>query len=163
MKILFIQTGGTIDKDYPKVWQAYEFEITTPATERILEVARPTFEYRHISVCQKDSMDMTDEDRQALLEACRNAEEDRIVITHGTDTMRQSAAVLSRLTEKTIVLTGARLPERMQQSDAAFNVGVAIGALQCLSPGVYVAMNGTVVTWDRVQKNPETGQFLVSK
>ena len=159
MKILLIQTGGTIDKDYPKVWKAYNFEITDPAVIRILKQVNPAFEYRVESVLKKDSMDITDADRQQLYNFCAAAPEQHIVVTHGTDTMGVTAEVLSKLEGKTIVITGSARPERFSNSDAPFNVGVAIGALGAIEPGVYIAMNGLVTKWDQVHKDPETGIF----
>ena len=160
MNILFVQTGGTIDKDYAKVWKAYAFEIEDPAVKRILARVSPTFKYRIETVCKKDSMDLTDEDRQALYECCDEAPESHIIITHGTDTMSQTADTLSRLSGKTIVITGSARPERFENTDAHFNVGVAVGAVEALEPGVYIAMNGVVSRWDKVRKDPKTGQFL---
>ena len=162
MKILFVQTGGTIDKDYPKVWKAYDFEITTPAVIRILEQVNPTFSYRITTACKKDSMDMTDEDRQTLYQLCADAPETHIVITHGTDTMKQTAEALQTLPDKVVVITGSARPERFTNSDASFNVGVAIGALQALPVGVYIAMNGVVSAWHAVEKAPATGRFIGS-
>jgi len=160
MKILFVQTGGTIDKDYAKVWKAYAFEIEDPAVERVLARVNPTFEYRVETVCKKDSMDMTDDDRQALYDACAGALETHVIITHGTDTMNQTAEFLSKISGKTIVITGSARPERFENTDAHFNVGVAVGAVESLRPGVYIAMNGVVSRWDKVQKDPKTGRFL---
>ena len=162
MKILFIQTGGTIDKDYAKVWKAYAFEIEDPAVKRVLKRVNPTFEYRIETACKKDSMDLTDADRQAVYRLCAEAEEKHIIVTHGTDTMSQTAEVLSKLTHKTIVITGSARPERFENTDAHFNVGVAVGAVEALQPGVYIAMNGVVSRSDKMRKDPKTGQFLIS-
>lgn len=159
MKILFIQTGGTIDKDYAKVWQAYDFEINTPAVVRILKLASPVIDYKIKSAFKKDSMDITASDRKKLASICQKATEDRIVITHGTDTMSKTAEALSLVKDKIMVLTGAARPEHFYDSDAAFNVGVAVGAIQSLQPGIYIAMNGLVSPWQAVKKNPDTGQF----
>jgi L-asparaginase len=159
VKILFVQTGGTIDKDYPKVWQAYSFEITEPAFDRILELVNPAFGYRSVSALKKDSMDMTDEDRRKITELCKSAPEQHIVITHGTDTMSQTAEALSGIKDKTIVITGSARPERFSNSDAGFNVGTAVGAVQTLSHGVYISMNGLVSEWNKVEKSSKTGQF----
>lgn len=162
MKLLFLQTGGTIDKDYPSGDDnhGYSFEITTPAYERILKRVNPSFDYEEKMVLQKDSTDITDEDRQLLLETCKDADAERIVITHGTDTMIQTAEVLSVLSEKTIVLTGAMLPELFKESDADFNLGCAVGAATALQPGVYIAMNGSVMAWNEVTFNDATSQFV---
>ena len=163
MKILFIQMGGTIDKDYPKVWKAYNFEITDPAVTRVLEQANPVFAYQVVSSCKKDSMDITKADRQALKQLCEAAKENHIVITHGTDTMSNTAEFLSKIKEKTIIITGSARPERFSNSDAGFNIGVAVGAIKWVLPGVYIAMNGVVAEWRTVQKDPKTGKFIEKK
>jgi len=147
MKITFIQTGGTIDKDYPagNNNHGYSFEITTPAVKRVLEKIKILdFEYEVIECLKKDSLDITDDDRQKIKETCLNNQNDKIIITHGTDTMDQTAKFLSDITDKTIILTGAMRPEKFTDSDADFNIGVAIGALCSLDNGIYVAMNGQV-------------------
>ncbi len=159
MNILFIQTGGTIDKEYEAGAKAYKFIITTPSVERVLAQVEPTFEYRVISVARKDSMDLTDEDREATLKACQTAPENHIVITHGTDTMEATGRVLSVITDKVIILTGALRPERFYNSDATFNIGTAIGGVQTLSNGIYIAMSGRILPWDQYLKHPKTGQF----
>lgn len=160
MNFLFIQTGGTIDKEYEEGALAYHFIITTPAVERILATVNPAFQSRAITVARKDSMELTEDDRAAIKAACQQAPEDRIVITHGTDTMIQTGEYLSAVEGKTIVLTGSLRPERFYTSDAPFNVGLAIGAVQTLAPGIYIAMSGRVLRWDEVKKDPETGQFV---
>ncbi|MFH0714146.1 MAG: asparaginase domain-containing protein [Candidatus Diapherotrites archaeon] len=160
MKILFVQTGGTIDKDYARKAKTYDFEISTPAVKRVLERIRPNFEYRVISVLKKDSMDMSAQDRDAICEAVRKVPEDKIIVTHGTDTMTKTAECLSKIGGgKTIVLTGSSLPEKFYDSDASFNIGVALGAISALKPGVYVAMNGRAWDWNKVQKR-EDGMFV---
>lgn len=162
MKLLFLQTGGTIDKDYPSGDDnhGYGFEITTPAYERILQRVNPSFEYETKTVLQKDSLDITDEDRQVILEACKSTDATRMVITHGTDTMIKTAELLAQLTDKTIVLTGAMLPELFKNSDADFNLGSAVGAASILQPGVYLTMSGCVFKWDEVTFNDATSQFV---
>lgn len=162
MKLLFLQTGGTIDKDYPSSDDnhGYGFEITTPAYERILKRANPSFEYETKTVLQKDSLDITDEDRRSVLQVCQDSSAEKIVITHGTDTMIQTAEVLSELSEKTIVLTGAMLPELFKDSDADFNLGCAVGAATALQPGVYIAMNGCIMAWNEVTFSDATSQFV---
>ena len=162
MKVLFIQAGGTIDKEYEEGVEAYKFIITTPAFERVLEQVKPTFEYRSITAARKDSMDLTDQDRQAILEACEKAPEKHIIITHGTDTMASTGQVLSSLSDKVIILTGALRPERFYNSDATFNLGTAVGGVQALADGVYIAMSGRILPWDQYLKHPKTGQFLGS-
>lgn len=159
MKILFIQTGGTIDKEYERGAEAYKFVITKPAVKRILEESGPTFEYRVISVARKDSLDLTDTDRRAIVHACEEAKETKIVITHGTDTMAVTGKALSEITGKVIILTGALLPERFYNSDASFNVGTAVGGMSVLPDGVYIAMSGQIFPWDQYEKHPRTGRF----
>lgn len=160
MKILFIQTGGTIDKDYPKLVKAYHFEICDPAVTRILEKIKPAFDYEIVSILKKDSMDLTDEDRALILKTCQETDAEKILITHGTDTMTQTAEVLASITNKTIVLTGSARPERFANTDADVNVGVALGALNMASSGVFIAMNGRVYAALEVQKDQTTGQFV---
>ncbi|MEI8205073.1 MAG: asparaginase domain-containing protein [Bacteroidota bacterium] len=160
MKILIIQTGGTIDKDYPKLTKGYAFEINQPAAQRILENVNPTLEFEILPLLQKDSLDITDDDRNTIRDACIQTNCDKILITHGTDTMKETAQKLIGINNKAIVLTGAMRPERFSNSDAAFNIGVAIGALNVLGDGVYIAMNGTTYSWDKVKRDKETGQFI---
>ncbi len=159
MTIRFLQTGGTIDKDYPRTTGGYAFEIGDAAAARVLGRVDPSFDYDVVTVARKDSLDLTDEDRHRLREACSASPFDRLVITHGTDTMIQSAAVLSEVAGKVIVLTGAMRPERFSDSDAAFNLGVAVGAAQTLPPGVYLAMHGRVLPWHGVERSAR-GQFV---
>lgn len=159
MNILFIQTGGTIDKDYPKVTKGYAFEITSPAVERILKDVNPSFDFEINSILKKDSTEITDEDRKNILETCKNSVQDKILITHGTDTMKDTAEALSEIKNKTIVITGSMRPEMFSNTDADFNVGVAVGALNTLDNGVYVAMHGRVIDWRDLDRNMETGQF----
>lgn len=160
MKITFIQTGGTIDKEYPCRIKSYAFEITEPAVERMMRKIRPGFRYEIIPLLQKDSLDMTDKDRQLIYETCLRVETQHIIITHGTDTMTQTAKVLSGIQGKTIILTGSLLPERFIDSDALFNVGVAIGAIHLLQPGVYIAMTGQIYNWNKCMKSPKTARFI---
>lgn len=160
MKILFIQTGGTIDKDYPKIKNGYAFEITVPATQRILEDINPCFEFEILPLLQKDSLDLTDEDRDKIHKTCQTTDADKIIITHGTDTMIETATKLADIKNKVIVITGAMRPERFSNSDANFNVGVAIGALNTAKEGVYIAMNGRVYTYNKVKRDLKTGQFV---
>jgi len=150
MKITYIQTGGTIDKDYPRgeTTHGYEFEITDPATSEILPRMNATFDYEIVPVLKKDSLDITDEDRQKIYDVVDACDNDKIVITHGTDTILKTAEKLSTIQNKVVVLTGAMLPEKFMLSDARFNMGMATAAVQILDPGVYVALYGNVVPWD---------------
>lgn len=162
MKILFIQTGGTIDKDYEKGLKAYLFEIADPASERVLERANPNFQYEIVSVTKKDSLDLTDADRKKIFNFCAKRKEDRIVITHGTDTMNLTASMLSKIKGKTIVLTGSSRPERFKDSDADFNLGGAVASVQVLPHGVYVVMSGRVYSWSNFKKSSD-GRFIDKK
>ena len=159
MDLLFLQTGGTIDKDYPRTRGGYAFEISDPAVERILERVNPSLAYRIDSIAKKDSLELTGDDRRAVRQACQSSDATRIVVTHGTDTMVETAAALCGIEGKVIVVTGAMRPERFSNSDAAFNVGLAVGAALSLQPGVYIAMHGRVLPWDNVTRNA-AGQFV---
>lgn len=154
MHIVFIQTGGTIDKDYPRgeTTHGYEFHIGEPAVKSILPQSHTMFTYTIVEVAKKDSLDLTDADRARIVKAVRSQKTDRIVITHGTDTLLKTSAVLSNVTGKVIVVTGAMLPEKFTTSDARLNVGMAIGAVQVLPPGVYIALYGRVVPWHEFKK-----------
>jgi L-asparaginase len=161
VKITVICTGGTIDKDYSCELGGYNFEVGEPAVKRVLDRLRNVnFRYEVHSVVRKDSLDMTPEDRQAIARACRECADDRILVTHGTDTMLETAAVLSTIKDKTIVMTGAMRPEKFIDSDAEFNFGLAVGALNVLPPGVYVAMSGRVYPWNRCRKDRRTEMFV---
>lgn len=159
MKITFIQTGGTIDKDYPKTTKGWAFEIAEPAVERILEKLNPSFEYEIVSAFKKDSLEITEEDLTSLLHICKATSNDKIIITHGTDTMINSAKYLSSIPNKTIILTGAMRPDRFSNSDASINVGLAIGAVQSLPNGVYVSMYGIVKPFDKIKRDLNSGKF----
>jgi L-asparaginase len=151
-------TGGTFDKHYDAIQGELTFkESHLPA---ILRQARVTVPIA-IEVCLlKDSLQMTDEDRQSILTACRRATEDRLVVVHGTDTMVQTGMVLQAASlPKTIILTGAMVPYAIRESDALFNLGFALAAAQCLSHGVYIAMNGRVWPAHQVAKNRKLGVF----
>ena len=158
--IFIIQTGGTIDKDYPKKIDGYAFEIEEPAFERILHKVNYS-DFRMESAFQKDSQDITDEEREKLIEICEKADEDKIVITHGTDSIIDTGRFLSGIKGKTIVLTGAFLPERFQDSDADFNIGFALGVCSTLESGVYIAIGGKVFPADRCVRDSETGIFYI--
>lgn len=150
MKIVFVQTGGTIDKDYPQGLSnhGYEFKINEPAVLETLERIKPFFQVEMIRHLQKDSLDITDEDRQKIKELVESIDTDKIVVTHGTDTIGLTAETLSGIKDKTIVLTGAMIPEKFRESDADFNIGMAVGAVQKMPHGVYVALHGELKTWE---------------
>src|SRR3990167_613506 len=151
-KIVIFQCGGTIDKLYPQTAGSYAFLIGKPAAKRILERIRPAFQYEIKTLMRKDSLDMTDDDRTKVFEACAKETSEIIIITHGTDTMTVTAQVLSKIKGKTIVLVGSSLPEQYQGSDADFSFCFAIGASLHAPHGVYIAMNGTLFRWNQVAK-----------
>lgn len=160
MKILFIQTGGSIDKDYPTKVKGYAFEFGDPAFKNILHKVDLNFKYETLTIFKKDSLDMNEKDRQKIYDYCAESKYEKIIITHGTDTMSETAKVLSGLKGKTIVLTGSFLPEKFYDSEADFNVGVAVGAINILNNGVYIAMNGRIYEWNKCKKDLSTGQFV---
>lgn len=146
-----MQTGGTIDKDYPENNDnhGYAFSVGEPSYLRILERVDPDFTYKITTVVKKDSLDLTDEDRAKIKQALLTAKEERIVVTHGTDTILQTAKEIADVQGKTIVLTGARLPEKFYDSEADFNVGMAVAGAQVLPHGVYIALYGIITPWDK--------------
>ncbi|AKH44116.1 L-asparaginase [Altererythrobacter atlanticus] len=158
--ILVLTTGGTIDKQYFDALSEYQIRESTVA--RLLEIARVTHPFRTRELMRKDSLELTDEDRQMIRQAVADAEESRIVITHGTDTMAQTAQDLSGIEGKTIVLTGALAPARFIESDAAFNVGMAFACCQAAQPGIYITMNGSVFDGLHVAKDRERGSFVTT-
>lgn len=157
MKLRVIATGGTIDKVYFDAASAYD--VGEPQVGPLFREANVTFEYVVESVLQKDSLAMTDEDRVLIRQCVEAATEKHILITHGTDTMTATAEKLSGLADKVIVFTGAMLPARFRTSDALFNLGCAVGALQVLQPGIYIAMNGQIFPADSVRKNRAQSRF----
>ena len=156
--ILVATTGGTIDKAYFDALS--EYQIGDSVVARLLQIARVTHAYRVEEISRKDSLDLTDEDRERLRERVAAAPENRVVVTHGTDTMTQSADVLKSIAGKTIVLTGALAPARFAESDAAFNLGMAFGVAQTAQAGVYIAMNGKVFRAGEVRKDRIAGKFV---
>jgi len=157
LKIKFFTLGGTIDKVYFDARSTYE--VGPPRIREILKDARVNFEYEIKSLLKKDSLDMTDEDRKILLDAILSDDSDRIVITHGTDTMVETAAILKQVRNRTIVLTGAMEPAGFKSSDAAFNLGCAVAAVQTLLPGIYIAISGRIFDPEKVKKNRKLKQF----
>ena len=152
-----IATGGTIDKVYFDATSSYE--IGEPTIGDLLREANVTFEFVVESVLRKDSLEINDEDRALIRERVVASPERLILITHGTDTMTQTAAALAGIPDKVIVFTGSMLPARFRQNDALFNVGCAVGGLQVLDPGVYIAMNGQLFPAGTVHKNRELKRF----
>ena len=215
LHVTFVQMGGTIDKDYPRMMGGYAFEITDPAVQRILKVTpqspahaprrfTPTahappllsvstrslarsrclfgsdgrrmtivlrgwqvvpaaFTFDVVTVCRKDSQELQVEDRQSLVEMIRRIDSTAFIVTHGTDTMIETAqyvaAAQGRL-NKTVIFTGAMRPQKMVDSDASFNIGAAVGALNILGAGVYVCMNGRVYESGSVRRDGRTGHFV---
>lgn len=149
MKLLFIQVGGTIDKYYPqgKDHHGFGFEIGSPAYLNILQRAGYPHEVEDFTIMKKDGLCMSDEDRELIKMKVAQSDYRYIIITHGTDSIRDTAKVLHGITEKTIVLTGAMLPEQFRDSDADFNLGMAVGAIPHLSDGVYIALDSEVRPW----------------
>lgn len=155
--LCIVTTGGTIDKIYFD--DKSDFQVGEPQIGRILEELGVAFRFNVIPILRKDSLHITDADRE-LLRATIAAQASRhILVTHGTDSMVRTAEVLASLTDKTIVLTGALNPARFRGSDAEFNIGTAVGAVQCLQPGVYIAMNGRIWNPSKVRKNVEANRF----
>jgi L-asparaginase len=157
MRIRVITTGGTIDKVYFDAASTYD--VGDPQVGPLFKEANVTFDYAVESVLQKDSLQMTDADRALIRERVAAAPEKLILITHGTDTMTETAARLADLADKVIVFTGSMVPARFRQSDALFNLGCAVGALQVLPPGIYIAMNGQVFPAAEVKKNRAQSRF----
>ena len=158
MTIKLLITGGTIDCERIEENDKYVFEKTH--LPEMLEQGRCKIDIDSQILMLKDSIYMTDEDREKILQSCKDCEEDKIIITHGTDTMVETAQVLGKnIKDKTIVLVGAMIPYNQEKSDALFNLGCAVSAVQILPKGVYIAMNGKIFSWDNVRKNKELGLF----
>jgi len=156
--IVIITTGGTIDKVYFDAKS--EFEVGDSVVSRLLEQAHVREPYEVVGLMRKDSLELDDEDRQRICHTVTGRPESRIVVTHGTDTMTDTAAVLGSVDDKTIVLTGALAPARFAESDAVFNVGMAFGAVQSLAAGVYIVMNGQVFRAGEVVKDRARNAFV---
>ena len=156
--ILILTTGGTIDKNYFDALS--EYQIVESGIPALLKEARVALPFRIEEVCRKDSLELTDADRALIAMRAVEAPETRIVITHGTDTMTDTAKALASITGKTMVLTGALSPARFAETDAPFNLGMAFGAAQIAPPGVYIAMSGVVFDGLRVRKDRAAGRFV---
>jgi L-asparaginase len=158
MAIRIFITGGTFDKEYDELDGKLFFKDTH--LPEMLKLGRCKVSVDIRTLMLVDSLEMTDADRQLIVDQCRKCKEERIVITHGTDTMETTANVLGKvITDKTIVLTGAMVPYKFGSSDGLFNLGSALAFAQTLPHGVYIAMNGRNFTWDNVKKNKKTGEF----
>lgn len=160
MKILVLTTGGTIDKVYFDALSAYQ--IVESGIPKLLCEARIALPLRMMELLRKDSLELTDVDRTRIASAAAEAPEGRIVVTHGTDTMTETAKALAEAAPtKTICLTGALNPARFADTDARFNLGMAIATVQVAPPGVYIAMNGQVFDGLNVRKDRKAGKFVV--
>jgi L-asparaginase len=158
MAVRIFVTGGTFDKEYNELNGQLFFKDTH--IQEILKLGRCKVDVSIRTLMLVDSLEMTDTDRNIIVESCKRAEENRIVITHGTDTMTLTAKILAeQVTDKTIVITGAMVPYKFGSSDGLFNLGSALAFAQTLPAGVYVAMNGRWFAWDNVKKNRQTGYF----
>ena len=158
MGIRVFVTGGTFDKEYNELDGKLFFKDTH--LNEMLDLGRCKLKVDIRTLMMVDSLEMSDQDRQIIVDHCLRAEEDKIVITHGTDTMEITARVLGgTVREKTIVLTGAMIPYKFGSSDGLFNLGSALAFVQTLPYGVYIAMNGKYFHWNNVRKNKQTGQF----
>lgn len=151
-------TGGTIDKVYFDALS--EFQVGASPLDAILSEANVSLDYALTSLMKKDSLELTDEDREVIRGAVIGCEAQHVLITHGTDTMANTAEALKDIGDKTVVLTGAMQPARLRSTDAIFNVGFAIAAARMQAPGVYIAMNGRVFDAGSVRKDRGAGQFV---
>jgi L-asparaginase len=158
MTIKLIITGGTIDKHYNEF--NGELSFTETHIQQMLEQTRCQLDLDIEILMLKDSLEMTDDDRERILQACLNSKTNKIVITHGTDTMTDTAKVLGKhIQDKSIALLGAMIPYEFKNSDALFNLGCALTAVQCIDKGIFITMNGKVFPWNQVEKNRQAGIF----
>ena len=158
MAVRILITGGTFDKEYDEINGKLYFKDTH--MREILDLGRSKLDVKIRTLMLLDSLDMTDDDRNVILDNCKRVSESQIVITHGTDTMTDTAKVLAEASmEKTIVITGAMIPYKFGSSDGLFNFGGALAFAQSLPHGVYIAMNGRYFDWNKVQKNKKIGVF----
>ena len=157
MKIAILTTGGTFDKVYFDANS--EYSIGEPCISSILDEGNVTSDYRVQSILKKDSLDINQDEREIIKQSIIACEEDRISITHGTDTMIETAKFLEDVQNKTIVLTGSMQPARFRKTDAIFNSGFAFASASCLENGVYIAMSGRIFKSGDVRKNIDLGKF----
>jgi L-asparaginase len=160
-KVLVVTTGGTIDKVYFDAKSDYE--VGESVVGELLHQAHVHLPFEINSLMRKDSLELNDADRTIIHDTIKAAPHKAVVVTHGTDTMTETARCLADITDKTIVLTGALAPGRFAQSDATFNVGMAFAAVQTLAPGVYIVMNGQVFDGLSVKKDRDQNRFLVDQ
>ena len=158
MQIRLFITGGTFDKEYNELNGKLFFEDTH--VPEMLDLGRCKLDVNIRTLMMIDSLEMNDDDREIIAHNCVQCEEDKIVITHGTDTMVETAKILAeKITDKTIVLTGAMIPYKFGSSDGLFNLGAALSFVQTLPNGIYISMNGKYFPWNNVRKNKELGLF----
>lgn len=157
MRIQIFTTGGTIDKVYFDAKS--DFEVGDPQIAKILQESGVTVPYSVETLMRKDSIDLTDDDRALIAEQIQSCDCPRIIVTHGTDTMAVTARSLGDVGDKTVVFVGSLSPARFKGTDAEFNIGFAVGSVQTLPPGVYVAMNGRVFEASQVKKNRTANRF----
>ena len=159
MTIRIFITGGTFDKEYDELTGKLFFNKTH--LREMLDLGRSKVDVNISTLMMKDSLEMDDIDRELIVDNCCNASENQIIITHGTDTMTTTAQEIAKANlDKVIVLTGAMIPYKFGSSDGLFNLGGAIGFVQRLKTGVYIAMNGKYFDYDKVEKNKESGEFI---
>ena len=161
MKLKIVTTGGTIDKVYFDAKS--EYQIGEPQIGEVLKEANVALEYEIISPMRKDSLDLTDKDRRLIRRTVAAAAEHHVIVTHGTDTMIETAKVLKSVSDKVIVLTGAMQPAKFRFNDAVFNIACAVMAVQLLPDGVYISMNGRIFDPNRTRKNRRLNRFEALK
>jgi L-asparaginase len=157
MSIKLFSTGGTIAKRYDEL--SGELLFDKEHIQKMLSQGRCTAKIEAVPLMIKDSLEMNEHDRDIIFKACKETTKEKIIITHGTDTMVESAKILSTIKDKTIVFTGAMIPYAFKNSDALFNISAAITAVQILPAGIYICMNGKVFSWENVTKNKKKGIF----
>lgn len=157
MKVAILTTGGTFDKVYFDANS--EYSIGEPCISSILDEGNVSSDYRVESILKKDSLDITQEEREIIKKAVKDCDEDKVIIIHGTDTMVETAKYLEDIENKTIVLTGSMQPARFRKTDAIFNSGFAYAAALSLDNGIYIAMSGRIFQSDNVRKNIDLGKF----
>jgi L-asparaginase len=156
--IVVLTTGGTIDKTYFDALSKYQ--VGESVVQKLLEIGRVTCAFHIIEALRKDSLDLTAEDRETLRAKVAELPNTRVVITHGTDTMTETARIMAGIPDKTIVFTGSLSPARFSESDATFNLGMAFATVQIAAAGVYIAMSGQVFRADKVRKDHDAGRFV---
>jgi L-asparaginase len=159
VKFLCIQTGGTIDKDYPKNKNGWAFEIGSPAFISILNKIPTNHSFEIKELFKKDSQEINEIDREKLRDLCIKTNYSKIIISHGTDTLLKTAKHLSKINNKTIIISGSFLPSKFKDSDADFNIGMAVSGLQTLPNGIYIAINGLIAKHDAFIRNLKSDKY----